>query len=62
MRQYHWPGNIRELQNIIERAAVLTHDEVIHLDNLPVIFAELALQTPGQSRPGRVSAASARNI
>ncbi len=52
MRQYHWPGNIRELQNIIERAAVLTHDEVIRLENLPVIFAELALQAPGEPQSG----------
>lgn len=37
---YHWPGNIRELQNVIERAAVLTPDQVIHLEQLPVIFAE----------------------
>lgn len=41
MRQYPWPGNIRELQNIIERAAVLTQDNCIHLENLPVVFTEL---------------------
>ena len=44
MRQYQWPGNIRELQNIIERAAVLTGDEIIRLENLPVIFSDMALQ------------------
>ncbi len=49
MRQYHWPGNIRELQNIIERAAVLTHDEIIRLENLPVIIGELILQAPEES-------------
>ncbi len=40
MMQYSWPGNIREMQNIIERAAVLTHDDTIRLGNLPLIFAE----------------------
>ena len=38
---YHWPGNIRELQNIIERAVVLSPDQVIRLEQLPVVFGEL---------------------
>ena len=29
--QYHWPGNIRELQNVIERAAILARDQVISI-------------------------------
>lgn len=49
MRQYHWPGNIRELQNIIERAAVLTHDQIIRLENLPVVFGELVLRSPDET-------------
>ena len=27
--QYHWPGNIRELQNIIERAVIVTQGSVL---------------------------------
>lgn len=40
MQHYQWPGNIREMQNIIERSAVLAQDGVIRLENLPTVFAD----------------------
>jgi DNA-binding NtrC family response regulator len=34
MRMHHWPGNVRELQNTIERAVLLSENEVIDSFNL----------------------------
>jgi len=33
--EYDWPGNIRELENLIERLVILSEDGVIRVDNLP---------------------------
>jgi Nif-specific regulatory protein len=32
---YHWPGNARELQNVVERAVLVSDDHVIHAHHLP---------------------------
>ncbi len=34
--QYQWPGNIRELKNVIKRAALLTDDSEIRAKHLPL--------------------------
>jgi formate hydrogenlyase transcriptional activator len=31
LQEYHWPGNIRELRNVIERAMILTHGPVLNI-------------------------------
>ena len=33
--RYHWPGNVRQLQNVIERAVVLAQGSMITPRNLP---------------------------
>ena len=38
MTQYEWPGNIRELENLIERVIALTSNEYIQTNELPLSF------------------------
>jgi NtrC-family two-component system response regulator AlgB len=38
LSSYHWPGNIRELRNVIERAVILCQGEKIGLEHLPANF------------------------
>lgn len=35
LQAYHWPGNIRELKNIIERAVILTNSQELTPEQLP---------------------------
>ncbi|GIO22546.1 sigma-54-dependent Fis family transcriptional regulator [Oceanobacillus sp. J11TS1] len=37
---YNWPGNIRELANLIERLAVTTYKEVITMEDLPAEYRQ----------------------
>jgi NtrC-family two-component system response regulator AlgB len=44
MRSYRWPGNLRELRNVIERAVILGNSDEIGIADLPQIsqsFSEL---------------------
>jgi len=35
LKSHNWKGNIRELENVIERAMILTETEIITIDSLP---------------------------
>ncbi len=52
--RYHWPGNIRELQNVIERAVIISRGPVLN-----VAVAELTSDVSSTSAPIVASAKSA---
>ena len=39
LEQYHWPGNVRQLENLMERMAITVQDPVIDLVHLPPEYA-----------------------
>lgn len=42
LQKYHWPGNIRELQNVIERAINMCDGSIITLKDLPFYISNLS--------------------
>lgn len=48
LRVYHWPGNIRELQNVIERAVITSVDGELNLERaLPEIYTRSQIRLDG---------------
>lgn len=38
LKKYHWPGNIRELENLIERIVAVSEEEKIRLKDIPLEY------------------------
>jgi DNA-binding NtrC family response regulator len=49
LKNYPWPGNIRELQNVMERGVILAQD-LVRRGNLPEQIVRGIVQEPGESR------------
>jgi transcriptional regulator with PAS, ATPase and Fis domain len=39
LQRYHWPGNIREMRNVLERALIMSTDGVVRQENLALLTA-----------------------
>lgn len=59
LQKYHWPGNIRELENVIERAVITAVDGRLRLhvpQTIHIPSAEAILNEPEQASSGTPSA------
>ena len=56
MMEYYWPGNIRELKNVVERVYLFGEDEVIFPDALPKSIGGVSFSTVGDSFDEKIDA------
>ena len=51
---YSWPGNVRQLENILERAAMLAKGDIIVIDDLPDEIRQ-AVDKPSLAQTGKIA-------
>jgi len=51
LRQYEWPGNLRELKNVVKRAVLLSPGEVIDVDTLPIEMRQAVVEQKAAAKP-----------
>ena len=64
LRQYSWPGNIRELENLMERLVVICDATQIDVNDLPLdlsVAAELASEVSNEASFAAARAAFEKN-
>ena len=58
LKRYGWPGNIRELENLIERLVAVSDKEYISDEDLPLEFHLAHLEMPSNASPSLFEDAS----
>ena len=67
LKNYSWPGNIRELKNLIERLSIMVAEETVHVHHLPGLDGpepDRGADTPGDAPllPGVESGKSLQEV
>jgi PAS domain S-box-containing protein len=56
LESYSWPGNIRELQNVIERSVIICETETLTIDDSWLSLGDSSRQSPAGSLGGQIAA------
>jgi transcriptional regulator with PAS, ATPase and Fis domain len=54
---YHWPGNVRQVENIVERIVVTCRREMAQVEDLPA-----EVRTPGKPKNGGIDQRAAQSV
>ncbi|NLC69730.1 MAG: sigma-54-dependent Fis family transcriptional regulator [Desulfuromonadaceae bacterium] len=54
LENYSWPGNVREMENVMERSVTLAERSILHVEDLPPQFGAAKPQ-PGEGNQGMPS-------
>ena len=49
LKEYHWPGNIREMENLVKYLLTVARGDIIQLIDIPTLFDRLPYEGPGSS-------------
>ena len=55
--RYSWPGNVRQLRNLVERIVLLENGPTLGLEHLPQEITEAVNEAPGDARNSSLSLA-----
>lgn len=61
MMQYDWPGNARELENVIERAVIVSTNNVIMPDDLSIITSTTSTKRKETASSARIKMKTSRD-
>ncbi len=51
LKSYTWPGNIRELENVIERSVILSNGSVLEVEDEFLVPSSNSLERKGEETP-----------
>ncbi len=62
LQEYHWPGNLRELRNVLERSVLLLEGNHLEVDDLLMPLSALPLSAPSLMSPKKAASLAPEKV